>query len=67
MTTATAKQCPYCGREDEGNAGDYYHQKRCEQTYVRNEIKLEEGKKEPNQGKLRKLRRELERAYYVGD
>jgi hypothetical protein len=54
--------CKYCGRQDEGNAGDYYHRKACEATSLRQSLQSE------TDPKLRKkLQARLEMAEFVGD
>jgi len=55
-------QCKWCGRQNEGNAGDYYHQKGCEARHLREMIR---GTDDPIE--LNKLRKRLEMAEYVGD
>lgn len=58
-------QCKYCGREDEGNAGDYYHQKDCEAKHLSQII--HDQKASLSREELAKLKRQLEQARYVGD
>lgn len=58
-------KCKYCGREDEGNAGDYYHQKDCEARHLSRTIN-EQGAS-LSQEELAKLEKRLEQARYVGD
>lgn len=54
--------CRFCGRKQEGNAGDYYHEKSCHSKDV-----LKRLKEETDPNKIRILKRELELARYVGD
>jgi len=54
-------KCRFCGRENEGNAGDYYHYHSC---WAQDVLKRMDSAT-PEQ--LPKLRRELEQARYVGD
>ena len=57
--------CPYCGRPDKDKPGDYYHRKECER---RNVLKrLDAAKAAGDTEAIKKLRRELEAASYVGD
>jgi len=57
--------CKYCGREDEGNAGDYYHQKDCEARHLFQAIN--DQKASLSREQLTKLEKQLEQARYVGD
>lgn len=57
--------CPYCGRSDEGNPGDYYHHKDCEARALRE--KLAEAERACDEEAIQELREALERARYVGD
>jgi hypothetical protein len=59
MPTTT---CDYCGRPDENNPSDYYHSKRCEADFLREQIRNESDPDE-----LARLRRRLEMAEFVGD
>jgi len=52
-------ECKWCGREDEGNAGDYYHKHACHARDVLRRIEIE--------GRTPELLRELESARNVGD
>jgi len=54
-------KCKFCGRPNEGNAGDHYHYHRCWQQDVRK--RMDNAKPE----EMKKLRREMELARYVGD
>lgn len=58
-------QCKYCGREDEGNAGDYYHQKECEARHLVTQLNDKKASLSPEQ--LAELRRRLEIARDTGD
>jgi hypothetical protein len=60
--------CEWCGQAREGNAGDYYHEKACHARDVEKRIAraITFGKDESSEG-MKRLRRELERARYVGD
>ena len=52
--------CKICGRPNENNPGDYYHQKDCEAKYWSAQVqKLKE--------QLKDAERQLEMARYVGD
>ena len=54
--------CTYCGRKEEGNAGDYYHEKACEAKALRVRLKAE-----TNPARQAYLKARLEQAEYVGD
>jgi hypothetical protein len=54
--------CPFCGRPREHTPEDYYHEKRCEADMLRGLIEKENDPEE-----LRRLRRRLEMAEFVGD
>ena len=58
--------CPWCGREDAGNAGDYYHEKDCHRRDVlrRMDILEQHGGDDAIMGRLE---RELAEASYTGD
>jgi len=60
-----AGKCPYCGHPDEGNAGDYYHEKECERRDVLR--RLDAARADGNAAEITRLRRELEAVSYVGD
>lgn len=52
-------KCRWCGRPDENNPGDYYHEKSCHRKDVLRRMR-EEGETEA-------LQRELHEASYTGD
>ncbi len=54
--------CKWCGREDEGNPGDYYHEKECHRKDVLRRMKVPQSGEE-----MEKLERELAEASYTGD
>ena len=57
--------CKWCGQEMENDPGSYYHMKACEADWCLDQIK--DAKSEGDDEKLASLRRQLERARYVGD
>jgi len=65
MTSDTPEtKCRWCGRPDEGNAGDYYHEKRCHRWNVLRRI---EAAKKAGVHHDTALERELAEASYTGD
>lgn len=58
-----ASECRWCGRANEGNAGDYYHEKDCHRKDVLRRLDLARGRGESTEA----LKEELERASYTGD
>ena len=59
-------KCRWCGRPDEGNAGDYYHEKQCHRQDVlrrMDELSMRGG----TFYEMEKLQRELAEASYTGD
>ena len=62
----TKPHCPWCGRLNEGNAGDYHHRRDCR----RRDVLLRIGELAQRGGtffEMDKLRRELGDAEYTGD
>ena len=60
----TVIRCKWCGKPEEGNAGDYYHEMACHRKDVLRRI----DKADPNDLSLMaRLQRELFRASYTGD
>jgi len=55
-------RCRFCGRQNQGNAGDHYHYHRCWQDDVSKRLQAATDQKE-----IARLKRELEQARYVGD
>ena len=51
--------CKWCGRKNEGNPGDYYHEMACWRDDVIRRMEIE--------GRTEALKRELFRASYTGD
>lgn len=62
LQIAVRGHCRHCGRADEDNPGDYYHDKACEAQYIREAIEATTDEIE-----LQKLRARLEMAEFVGD
>ena len=54
--------CDFCDRENEGNAGDYYHRKACEATDISRKLERATDPKE-----IASLKKRLEMARFVGD
>ena len=63
---ATGK-CEYCGRVRENNPGDYYHEKDCEAKHCTREIGKLKAIIAFDQAKVKRLEKQREMAYYVGD
>ena len=56
--------CGYCGKYDlQDNAGDYYHQKACEESFLLRELQHQDHSPEQRA----ELVRRLDLARYVGD
>ncbi len=58
-------KCKWCGRPEEDNPGDYYHEMACWRSDVLRRIELAENERDYD--KLDRLGRELFRASYTGD
>jgi|GEM_PF-5132598 hypothetical protein len=54
-------KCSVCGRQRQGNAGDYYHEKDCQRKSVLGELETATESEKP------RLRKMLAAAEYVGD
>jgi hypothetical protein len=65
MSEQQRSSCQWCGRENENNPGDYYHEKACHRTDVLRRMDSEKAKRDSNL--MDELERELARASYVGD
>jgi len=61
--TVSEKRCRYCGRPEEGNPGDYYHEKQCE----RRDILLKMEAPNLSDSARERLERRLHAASYTGD
>ena len=60
-------ECRWCGQKDEGNAGDYYHEKACHRRDVIRRMEELEAAGDFNSQKMERLERELFLASYTGD
>lgn len=58
-------QCKWCGRPEEGNPGDYYHEMGCWRADVCRRLDLAEEAQDHDA--IERLSRELFRASYTGD
>lgn len=64
MSRSGAKQCRWCGRFEEGNAGDYYHEKECHRRDV---VRRMDSTDPDDLEAMAKLEQELFEASYTGD
>lgn len=60
-----SRECRWCKRPEEGNAGDYYHEKDCHRRDVLR--RMEDAEKRGDHAAIERLERELFRASYTGD
>lgn len=65
-TQTDPNTCPWCGRENEGNAGDYYHEKDCHRRDVLRRMD-ELSQRGGTKYLMEQLERELAEAAYTGD
>lgn len=58
--------CKWCGRPEEGNPGDYYHEMQCHRKDVLRRME-EMSMRGGTEYEMEKLERELFQASYTGD